>query len=166
MSFRSQLDAYDFPKEVMDNLYHFPLEQVHSLTRGDQPACESGSSISNITINNGTHLETNLTDIKTGITEISDKGDSLDSQEDNGNAEPRSETAVKTLNTTEKDNSEVSESVDTTKSDEDSDRRRGKRNKKSKNKRPRPEDRIAAKESRAKEIEAAKNIILQKNIDW
>lgn len=160
---RNSLDNCDFPKEVMDTLYNFPLELVNSLKHAKptensdstHTASETYEKSENIITEGNSEVQLVCSNDSAGSTQTGPV--ETESKEDP--ATPAKENQSESSNKTQ---SGVTETGSKSESSKKADRWAKKNKYKSKKN---SAERAEAKLNRAKEIEAARNIILKKNVD-
>ena len=171
--FRNLLDPYDFPKEILDTLYYFPLNLVNSLkystinklepVDSSKTTIEDTCNVKKSPVDNSEHVN-DQTSTRNSSSEV--VTDSASNTEEKANEiAQQSKGSDKSLAGPQGDSAVTegkSESLVTDSSQGKTPKLAGKRQKQ----KPTQEERAAIKEERAKEVEAARNIILQKSIDW
>ena len=164
LHFRNILDPFDFPKEVLDTLHYFPLNQVNSLKSSSLSQSEPVKLSEDISNTNESFVD-NSTDHQTGSSNsilepvIDIVGNS---EEASTNLESQSKDNVDNLNSPDSDSVEKSKLGST----EPAQTNTTKCTKKRQKDKLTMEEKAAAREERAKEMETARNILLKKKIDW
>ena len=162
--FRNILDPFDFPKEVLDTLHYFPLNQVNSLKSSSLSQSEPVKLSEDISNKNKNSVD-NSTDHQTGSSNsiLEPVTDSVrNTEEASTNLESQSNDNVDNLTGPHGDSGEKSKLGMTEPVQTDTSKWTKKRQKDKLT----MEEKAAAREERAKEIETARDILLKKKIDW
>lgn len=165
---KCSLDNYDFPKEIMDTLYNYPLELVNSL-KHTKPDQQNIDCVPSVTCDQPESMQT---DDKT-VTQSNCNNDSANSKEQMHTSETGSQ---ENLSAEGSVNEQSDKTVDQSKTNTETASKEENEVKNSGNKSTRADrwskkkvrthkDRAEAKLIRAKEIEEARKIIQQKNVD-
>ena len=151
LCFRDWIQSYDFPEEIMNTLHYFPLELVNSLKQ----TATNGSVLSEPkTSSSSSHID----DSAENVSQIGTSDNNLTGPTDSSI-----------------DNHDISKSVETQSAQSQKGKQASRQgeSKADRQKRMR-EEQLAANEAarkveeemKAKDIKAARTILLQKNIDW
>lgn len=168
--FRNNLDNYDFPKKVMDTLYNYPLEQVNSLKHVADIQQGNDSDITTAALD---HSEDSVGNKQSSQDETEPQAvcnnDIANSEEQNSLSQTGSLENLSKQEISVDGSSENQAGTDSTIDNVESGNKSSTSTRADRwiKKRHKPyKDRVEAKLNKAREIEAARNIIQQKNVDW